>query len=193
MKRKYIIYSLCATLAISAVIVLTSWRRKAAIVASSFLGQMEIGNNAGFVSAVFQQMLADVGWRGGEAWCMYFGKEVWIQAFPKKADIIRKYFTGSTQMTWANAKANPQYFKVITSGKPMIGDIAIWQNINDPSTGHAGIVEKNIGSSNYNTVEGNSGMGGTSEGQGVTENERYLVPGYVDGNLRLLGFIRLKI
>lgn len=193
MKKKVLIYSLAATLTIAGVIVLAGWRRRAAIVATSFLNQQEIGNNSGFADAAFQQMLADVGWISGEEWCMYYDKAVWIQAFPQKAAIIRKYLTGSTQRSWAAAIANPKYFKVITSGRPMIGDIIIWQSVNDPSHGHAGIPVKNDSGSYYQTVEGNSGLGGTTAGQGVAEKRRYLVPGYVDGDLKLLGFIRMKL
>lgn len=192
MKKKYLIYSLYATLLIGGAIVLLAWRRKAANIAETFINEHEIGNNAGFANAAFQQMLADVGWRGGESWCMYFVIAVWVQAFPKKAAIIRKYLNGSTQQSWKNAKAHPEYFKVITDGKPLPGDIFIWQNVNGPATGHAGIDIKNIADNNSKVAEGNSGYGGTREGQGVVINIRENVPGALQGNLRLLGFIRLR-
>lgn len=193
MKKKYLIYSLVATLVLTSTIALVAWRRKAATIAAAFINEMEIGNNSGFADAAFQQMMTDVGWLGGEAWCMYFDKAVYIQAFPKKADIIRQYFTGSTQQTWKNAQAHPEYFKVITDGLPQVGDIIIWQNIKNPSTGHAGIALKKDQNKYYYTVEGNSGLGGTSEGQGVTTQHRLLIPGTVEGSLKLLGFIRMKL
>lgn len=170
---------------------LIAWRKRAAIIAYSFINEKEIGNNQGFANAAFEEMMKSVGWRGGEAWCMYFDKYVYLQAFPKRSAAINKVLTGSSQQSWKNALANPDLFKVIISGSPQTGDIAIWQNINDPLTGHAAIVLKK--SSPGNTVEGNSGQGGTSEGQGVTVGTRTLVPGTVQGNLKLLGFIRLKL
>lgn len=154
---------------------------------------MEIGNNQGFASAAFEQMLRDVGWLGGEAWCMYFVKAVYLQAFIRRAAAIKRILTGSTQQTWQNAIDDPSVFKVITDGRPQTGDIAIWQNINNPSTGHAGIVLKRISGDNYSTVEGNSGLGGTSEGQGVTKGNRVMIPGAIEGHLKLLGFLRLKL
>lgn len=189
-KRKYIIYVSIIAVA-TAAIMLISWKRRPATIAETFLNEQEIGVNSGFASKAFEQMLKDVGWQGGEAWCMYFAKAVYLQAFPAKADKIDKVLNGSTQSSWRNAK-DSSLFDVITDGKPHIGDIIIWQNIKNTSTGHAGIVRKHLDGDNYRTVEGNSGLGGTSEGDGVVNNNRKLVPGCIDGSLKLLGFIRLK-
>lgn len=190
--NKYIKYSLFATLLIGGVIIFTSWRSKAANVAARFLDEIEVGNNQGFTNKAFEQMMKDVGWRGGEAWCMYLAKAVWMQAFPKKAALIAKYLTGSTQTSWKNAKANPEIFKVITDGKPMPGDIVIWQSTTNSTLGHAGIV-KNKKSDQYEVVEGNTSLQGARDGQGVEKNTRNLEQGYVDGTLKVLGFIRLKL
>jgi hypothetical protein len=191
--KKYILYSVLGTLVITGTIVLISWRRKAANVALAFINQMEIGKNQGFANQVFEQMMKDVGWRGGEAWCMYFAKAVWIKAFPKKAELIKKYLTGSTQQSWKNALAHPEIFKVITDGHPMPGDIVIWQNVVNPTLGHAGIEEKRVRTDYYKTIEGNTNQAGVREGDGVLVNERRLIPGYVDGSLKVLGFIRLRL
>jgi hypothetical protein len=178
--------------AIAGCLLLISWRQKAGNLAAKFIDIKEIGDNADFSNAVFKKMLQDIGWKGGEAWCMYFDKSIYMQAFPNKANEINRVLTGSTQQSWKNAIANPQLFKVITSGDPRIGDIIIWQSINNDSLGHAGIALKKQKGKTWFTVEGNSGLGGTREGQGVVKLSRYLVPGTVTGNLKLLGFIRLK-
>jgi hypothetical protein len=191
MNRKYIIYVSSIAL-LTAGLIFISWRRRAATVASSFMDTMEIGNNAGFSDKAFQQMLSDIGWRGGEAWCMYFAKAVYLEAFPKKADRINQVLTGSTQGSFAKAKENPDLFKVITEGPPQRGDIIIWQSTTDPSLGHAGIAYKKDSGDKWWTVEGNSGFGGTREGQGVTKGHRTLVPGTTEGTLKLRGFLRLK-
>lgn len=191
MKKKYIIY-LSAVALVTVGIILIGWRRRAANIAASFIDEAEIGNNAGFSDAAFQQMMQDVGWLGGEAWCMYFAKAVYLKAFPKRADDINRILNGSTQQSWKNAIANPDVFKVITDGKPQKGDIAIYQSTGNPSTGHAALVYQKDSGDTWYTVEGNSGFGGTREGQGVTKGDRLLVPGTVDGDLKLLGFMRMR-
>ncbi len=193
MKPKYILYSLYAMLIIGGGVMLISWRYRVANTAAAFINEMEIGNNQGFANAVFEQMMKDVGWNGGEAWCMYFVKAMYMRAFPHRAAAINRILTGSTQGTWENALADQSVFKVLTDGRPQTGDIIIWQNIKNPATGHAGIDWKRDHDDYYYTIEGNSGLGGTSEGQGVTKGHRLLVPGTVEGNLKLLGFLRLKL
>lgn len=193
MKPKHILYSLYATLIIGGGIMLIGWRRRVANTAAAFIDEMEVGNNQGFASAVFEQMMRDVGWHGGEAWCMYFVKAMYMSAFVRRAAVISKILTGSTQTSLKNAIDNPDVFKVITEGRPQVGDIAIWQNIHDPGKGHAAIVYRKDHGDYYQTIEGNSSAGGSSEGERVTKGNRLLVPGTVEGSLKLLAFIRLKL
>jgi hypothetical protein len=191
MTKKYAIYLGAIGLGVTAVL-LIGWRRRAATVAARFIDQKEIGQNSGFADAAFEKMLRDVGWQGGEAWCMYFAKSVYMQAFPNKADQINRVLTGSTQQSWKNAIDNPGVFRVITDGPARKGDIVIWQSTKNPTLGHAGIVERKKGIDDGITVEGNSGLGDTREGEGVSDKQRELVPGAVMGSLKLLGFIRLR-
>lgn len=191
MTKKYAIY-LGSIALVATAIILLGWRRRAANTAAEFIDTKEIGNNAGFADSEFEKMMRAIGWQGGEAWCMYFAKSVYLQAFPKKAGDISRILTGSTQGSWKAAKANPDVFKVVTDGPARVGDIVIWQSTSNPSLGHAGIVLKKDSGDSFYTVEGNSGFGGTREGQGVTKSKRMLVPGTVEGGLKLLGFIRLK-
>lgn len=191
MRRGVAIFLITVSVLAGAV-VLVSWRRKAGNLAAQFIDIKEIGDNAGFSNEIFQKMMRSVGWQGGEAWCMYFAKSIYMQAFPKKAPEINKVLTGSTQQSWQNAKAHPDLFKIITHGNPQKGDIIIWQSTTNGSLGHAGIVYKKDEGDTWYTIEGNSGLGGTREGQGVVKLKRDLTPGTIDGKLRLLGFIRLK-
>lgn len=179
-------------------LLLISWRQKASNLASRYIDVAEIGTNQGFSNATFEKMMKDVGWKGGEAWCMYFVKAIYLKAFPHRALDIVKVLTGSTQTSWENAKKNPDIFKVITDGLPRKGDIIIWQNVNNPSTGHAGIAFQKQGGlfdfSNpyWNTIEGNTNLEKAREGQGVMKQTRNLIPGTIEGSLKLLGFLRLK-
>lgn len=191
--KSYVKYAIGAGVIISGSLILLSWRNKAATLAASFLNEMEIGNNESFANSAFQQMLRNVGWVSGEAWCMYFAKAVYMQAFPKKSDAINSVLTGSTQQSFQNAIRHPELFKVITDGPARKGDIVIWQNTKKPSSGHAGIVLKKTDTDHGEVVEGNAGVSSNGEGQKVTINNRVLLPGTVEGSLKVLGFLRLKI
>jgi hypothetical protein len=168
-----------------------SWRRKAANVAARFIGINEIGNNQGFSNAVFQQMMKEVGWQSGESWCMYLAKAIYLKAFPKKAAAIGAILTPSTQQSWKNVKAHPEMFIVLDkpTDKPHVGDLVFWQSTTNAANGHVGIVDH---VPNSQTIEGNTSEKGVREGQGVRELTRKLVPGSVEGTLKLLGFARLK-
>jgi len=192
MKIKPVHTIIVAGVAVAAFMLL-SWRKKVSRLAKLYAGVNEIGNNVAVSDPQLNEWLKAVGWKNGEAWCMYFVKALYMNAFPNKAAEINKILTGSTQGSWANVKQHPDVFKVIIDGKPMSGDIIIWQSVNDPSKGHAGIVYKRDSGDKYFTVEGNSDLSGSAEGDGVSKNTRTLVPGTVEGSLKLLGFIRLKM
>lgn len=191
MNKNLKIFLISAAIATSGFL-LVSWRQKASNLAARFLDISEVGTNAGFSNATFQDMMVKVGWKGGEAWCMYFDKAIYLKAFPHKADSIDRVLTGSSQLSWQNAINNPDVFKVITDGKPQRGDIIIWQNVNDPSTGHAGIAFKKQSGDIWYTIEGNTNLQKAREGQGVMKQVRTLVPGTMEGSLKLRGFLRLR-
>jgi len=126
---------------------------------------------------------------------MYLAKAVHVETFKKQTNAINKVLNGSTQLSWKNAKNDTSgTYKVITSGKPQKGDIVIWQSVKDPSKGHAGIVI-NRGTDTFTTIEGNTNLSGSSEGDKVLKKVRPLqynktIP---NSSLKLLGFIRKKI
>lgn len=178
---------------VTAAFLFISWRRKVLRTAADYIDIQEIGNNQGWSNKKFEEMMKSVGWRSGESWCMYFVKAVFLEAFPGRADKIGKVLNPSTQTSWKNAKES-DVFKVITDGNPKPGDIVIWQSTKNAALGHTGIVwKKGTGQDRWVTIEGNSSFDGAREGQGVVKGDRILKPGTVQGTLKVLGFLRLKL
>lgn len=166
--------------------------RKATDFAESWVGITEIGKNKAFSDNVFEQMMKNVGWKSGEEWCMYFAKAVHYDTFKKDRDNIKRILNGSTQRSWKNVgNDGTGTYKQVTSGRPQLGDIAIWQRTTDKSKGHAAIVVKDLGDY-FETVEGNTSAGGAYNGDRVLRLKRPMKYNQVIPNstLKLLGFIR---
>lgn len=187
--------------AISLAVFINYRSRRIKRIAKSFEGVEEIGQNQGFTNQTLQNMLEEAGWRGGEAWCMYYAKAIYKKALPKLADKIQKELTGSTQKSWRDVvDGKSEIFEAITSGRPKVGDIAIWQRISDPSKGHAAIVIRPNSSkfpNGYTTIEGNVNYDPSFQGEGdlVDKAEHELKYGETNSTyktLRLRGFLRLK-
>jgi hypothetical protein len=187
-KHKYSIAALSAVI-IAAIVM---YRARVVAFAKQWVGISERGVNAGFSNNVFQAMLKRVGWKSGESWCMYFAKAVHYDSFPKDRAVINRLLNGRTQESFNNVlKDNTNTYRIITSGRPRLGDIAIWQNTNNRSTGHAGIVIKS-GTNEFTTVEGNTNQAGSREGDMVLQKTRPLTYGQTlpNSTLMLRGFIR---
>jgi len=161
------------------------------LTSKSFRGQMERvvrgGKNVGFVDASFQSMMKAVGWKGGEAWCMYFCKLVYMQFFSFDREFLAKNFSGSTGGTLQNvinlnARGDKRYI-FIKSNTPQIGDIICLQ-------GHVGLVQEVISPTVVKTIEGNTNLKGVREGEGVTENTRTLIVGKSSFGQIFKGYIR---
>lgn len=164
-------------------------RRRVVKFSESLVGQTEIAGNMGFTNDQFQQMMEDVGWEPGDAWCVFFVKVVWYNMAPDwLKDKIKRKVTGSTWTTWTNLSNDPSF---VISAIPKEGDMVIWREYSngDPtSDGHAGIV-KRLGFGNFTTVEGNTNELGGTQGYIVAEKTRTI--DYTNNNgLRLVGFIR---
>ena len=167
--------------------------------ALSFVNVEEIGDNAGFNNAVFEDMLQATGWRSGEQWCMYYVKAIYDTVAPALKNDFAKSLSGSSQQSFANVQAGKsKHLQVITTGRPKIGDIVIFQNYTNPGKGHAGIVTKvTNGGQVFTTVEGNTYEPGVSSNNEIVA----IVPGHINNigeksnvypGKRLRGFIRLK-
>lgn len=164
-----------------------------------FEGIKELGNNAGFSNAIFQKMMDSVGWNGGEPWCMYFAKGVYNEVFPKLSMDFGHSLRGSSQISFNNvAEGKSESLKTVTEGKPMVGDIVIWQRVDNPSKGHAGIVTKVYdGGQKFDSIEGNTNYDPSFQGEGdivdvVPHDVKYGQPDMTYKSLKLRGFIRLK-
>ena len=143
-----------------------------------FKGQMEKivkgAENVGFVDSSFQAMMKSVGWRGGEAWCMYFCKLVYMQFYSFDREFLAKNFNGSTSGTLQNvinlnARGDRRYV-FLNSNTPQIADIICLQ-------GHVDLVKEIITPTLVKTIEGNTNLKGDREGQGVEELKRTLIVG----------------
>jgi hypothetical protein len=189
-QRKLYLYLGIAGLLIGAGILLSLRNRKKIVKFSESLeGQTEIAGNAGFTNEEFQQLMQEVGWKPGDAWCVYFVKLVWYNMCPGwlKEKVMDKV-TGSTWTTWQNLSKDPSF---VVSAIPKEGDMAIWRlysNGEPTGDGHAGIV-KRLGYGNFTTIEGNTNELGGSEGYIVDEKTR-TIDYTVKNGLRLMGFIR---
>lgn len=165
-------------------------RKRIVKFSESLLGQTEIPGNMGFTNSELQNLMEQVGWQPGDAWCVFFVKCVWYNMAPDflKAKILSKV-TGSTISTWDNLSSDPS-FKVVEV--PEMGDMVIWrdyQNGMPTDNGHAGVV-KMLGYGNFTTIEGNTSDQGGSEGYIVAEKTRAFSYNE-DNGLRLIGFIRI--
>jgi hypothetical protein len=155
------------------------------LVSKGFKGQLEKvvrgSKNVGFVDASFQAMMKSVGWRGGEAWCMYFCKLVYMQFFSFDREFISKNFNGSSQGTPNNIialnKRGDKRYVFIEENSPQIGDIFCLVNKANRGFGHVGIVTEVIDNTTVKTIEGNTSLKGVREGEGVFELKRTLVVG----------------
>jgi hypothetical protein len=164
-------------------------RRRVVRFSRSLVGMTEIAGNMGFTNEQFERLMKEVGWREGDAWCVFFVKLVWYNMAPEwlKAKIKRRV-TGSTWTTWENLKDDPN-FQI--SAVPKAGDMVIWRLYRDGEPtwdGHAGVV-KSVGYGNFTTIEGNTNSLGGTEGFEVAEKTR-TIDYTVKNGLRLIGFIR---
>jgi hypothetical protein len=165
-------------------------RKKIIAVSKAFIGQQEISGNTGFQNDEMERLMKEVGWKPGDAWCVYFAKLMWWLKSPEwLKPKIKTAISGSSQQTWQNVSNDPAF---VVSKIPRPGDMVIWQTYKNgvgQSSGHAGIVTK-VNINNFQTVEGNtSGSSGTNEGIAVAERVREY---NFDANngLRLKGFVR---
>jgi len=138
--------------------------------ANKWVGIKEIGNNQGFSSKVFENMMRVVGWRSTDEWCMYFAKAIHYESYKDKPKIqakIKKILTGSTQESFVNAK-NDKTGTYTTSNTPKVGDVLIWQRSSNPAKGHAGVVTA-VKNGMVETIEGNTDDKDLANGQYVAK------------------------
>ena len=132
-----------------------SIRERIVLIALSYVGQPEYGNNAGYSDPAFQTKMKGVGWSSGQMWCGFFQKLVWKEAYttgnaivPAAPENIKNIWNtkaknipspapdnevnnSKTYSKWAPITADQKYLKYIEPG-----DLAVYKN------GHGEIVIK---------------------------------------------------
>jgi len=152
------------------VIVLVKMKGRAVNFANRFVGVEEIGNNQGFFNPTFQKLLQNVGWKPGNQWCGFFAKMVYTNSLkPKHKELAKKLMNGSTQLTLKNFKNDKSGLFEI-SDKPKKGGLVIWQSLKDKTRGHIGVIAKTFRNKGFQTIEGNSNIGGS---QGIVTRANY--------------------
>lgn len=179
-----------------------AWQsRKLVIYAKRYLGVMEVGDNMGWDDPKFQQKMANIGWKPGYQWCVYFVKAMWADVFPElrtktyNHKPIIDYISGNSQQTYSNFKMlQDNTGEFLLSGVPKSSDIAVWQYYNSSgsptSKGHVGIVSL-VKGEEFNTIEGNTSELGLHE-ETVTKKIHNLGEYQKKTGLRLKGFIRYR-
>jgi hypothetical protein len=158
---------------------------------NNLLNQIEKRGNKGFVDSSFELMMEKVGWISGQAWCAYYVKLVFMQMLSFDRDFLAKNFTGGAANNYyaiqsLNKQGDKRYL-AISSGTPQIGDI-FCQGVS--GNGHTGIVIENLGGNKVKTIEGNTNLKGSREGDRVLSLTRDLIIGGASQGKKNIGFIR---
>jgi len=161
-------------------------------VANSYVGQKEVGNNAGWVDKKFEAKMVAMGWQIGWSWCAIFYKLCLKEALeqyysmPHDNSIVKdilKVYTPSVLRTVANRKED------LSLTDFTVGSAVCWQTGN--STGHVGILmtaPNNDGI--FWTIEGNTSDHNNSNGDMVMSRKRSLKS---TDKFKLLGFIKPRV
>lgn len=176
-------------------VLLTAFKGRKRVIkfAGDFVGEEELLGNMGFYNKTFEELMKDVGWKRGDAWCVYFNKVIWYNMLAKPyRDKVLKLVSGNTQQTLKNFQNDDSGLFKVTS-YPRVGDIAIWQRFNNGIgewRGHSGIVIR-VRANYFESIEGNTNIAGGREGYIVAKKDR----GYdfhTDNGLRLRAFLTIK-
>ncbi len=189
-KRKIIITTASIVLIASTIVaIMRNVGRRIVRAARKYVGIHEIDGNAGWNNDKFQQKMANVGWKKGEAYCAYFVKMILLQIAKGKAyDFFKKTVSANTQITWNNFQTPSEYHEV--SQTPRKGSLIIYQGISNPKQGHVEIYVAKGKNGGYNVITANSAFADGS-GQGVVQKERTATEMQRQG-LKILGYIHIK-
>lgn len=156
-------------------------------IARQYIGKLEKAKNSGFQDPQFEIEMKDLGeWQPGYAWCACFAEMCFRKAFPERSEELKKLFDPSTRKTFDNFKAT----KYTISQTPVLGSLVIWANYKNGIrewTGHAGIVSDVVGSNAFKSIEGNTGAGGSRNGDRVAQHNRTTAT--KANGLNVIGFI----
>jgi hypothetical protein len=148
-------------------------------------------------------MIKEVGWVGGQAWCAYFVKLIYMQFFSFDREWLSKNFTGSAmgnffQVEKLNKSKYPDTrYIAYRNNNFQVADILCWGVV---GSGHTGVITKIIekkpdGTVIAETIEGNTSVRTRNEGnkivregEGSSIKTRTLKIGF--GDKKLVGYIR---
>jgi len=156
-------------------------------IAQTYIGQKELGNNAGFSDKAFEDKMKTTGWSKGQSWCAYFTELVWREAY-KKTPLLKSVialFSASATATFDNF-AGSSLFKTGTTPQP--GALVVWRYGNT-WRGHIGIVETINNNGTFVSIEGNTNAAGEREGIEVARKVRRIKEIYKAKGLNLIGFV----
>lgn len=146
-------------------------------VARSFVGEREVGNNAGFADAKFQAEMVKSGWGKGSPWCAFLAETIFRVACLNAArvqlwNVLENLFSGSAVETLERFRRKGYTIKQT----PAVGDIVVWRFGPGPS-GHMGVVVGPIstGSKTFVTVEGNTALGSNDPAQIIRDGQGCLL------------------
>ena len=192
-KEKNILFVSIALVVIGVLLTAFKGRRRIIRFAGDFLGEKELLGNMGFQNTTFEKLMIDVGWKRGDAWCVYFNKVIWYHMIANPyRDRAMELLNGNSQETLKNFRNdNSGLFKV--TSYPKVGDIAVWQSFKygiGEWKGHTGIVVK-VRADYFVSIEGNTNLAGGAYGYMVAKKEREYDFSNNNG-LRLKAFISIK-
>jgi surface antigen len=156
-------------------------------IAKSYIGQQEVQPNLSFKDPSFLAKMVSRGWEKGQAWCSYFAKQCWVEAYADNAKylaIVKECGSGGALNTLENYRNNKN-FAVNTA--PVPGAIVIFEEGHGPN-GHAGIVTA-VDGNIFLTVEGNTNTDGSRDGYEVAAKSHELGLPFKPAGLNIAGFI----
>lgn len=160
-------------------------------IASSYIGIKEIPPNKGWNNKEFERKMLAIGWQVDWAYCALFAKLCTIEYLSQfdstKIDVISPLFSPMATVTYNRFKKAGY-----ASQTPSLNTLVVWQHYKDGEpqpTGHMGVL-KSFDNSILNTIDGNTNVAGSREGDGFYEKNRTIKENVVNG-LKFLGFINL--
>jgi hypothetical protein len=160
-------------------------------IAAQYIGISEIPQNQGWNDKEFERKMLAIGWQKDWAYCALFAKlctfEYLSQFDSTKIDGLRPLFSPMAVITYYRFK-NAGYISQIPSKNCLV----VWQHYENgiaQETGHMGILKK-LEYPDLITIDGNTNLAGSREGDGFFEKRRTIKENVITG-LKFLGFINL--
>jgi surface antigen len=161
--------------------------QKIIAIATSYIGQQEVQPNQSFKDPSFLAKMIARGWKKGQAWCSYFAKQCYVEAYadnPRLLPVIKSCGSGGAANTLENYKGDGTF---TISKIPVPGAIAIFKDGKGP-LGHAAIVTS-VSGITFLTVEGNTNTDGSRDGYEVAAKSHQLNQPFKAKGLNLVAFI----